>query len=66
MKEILTNIIAAAILAVGALAVITLGCAIPSIMSWLANYIGEPMTWILFLSTMFGICYACVKLGNNR
>lgn len=43
------------------LAVMTLCLAMPDILEWLSGYIGEAMTWAVFLFVVAGIILCCIK-----
>ena len=48
------------ILAVSICAVIALAQALPSILSWIAGYIGEFMTWVVFIFIVGAVILYCV------
>lgn len=56
VKYIVLGIIATALV----LAVFTLFLAMPSILEWLSGYIGETMTWVIFIGAIAGIISWCV------
>ena len=62
-RAILTAVIYAAlgiILAVAICAVIAFAQALPNILSWVAGYIGEFMTWVVFLFIVGAVILYCV------
>lgn len=56
VKYIVLGIIAAALV----LAVFTLFLAMPSILEWLAGYIGTTTTWVLFILIVGAVIAYCV------
>lgn len=49
------------LLTVAFLAVMTLCLAMPDILEWLSGYIGEMMTWTVFLFVVAGVILYCIK-----
>lgn len=47
------------------LAVMCLFLAMPDILEWISGYIGEFMTWVLFLTVVGCIIAWCVDKGRN-
>lgn len=39
--------------------------AMPDILEWISGYIGEPFTWVLFLTIVGCIIAWCVDKGRN-
>lgn len=45
----------------GIFAVLALGEALPSIMDWLAGYIGEFFAWVVFLFVVGSVIAVCIS-----
>lgn len=64
----LTNLIITTLLSIILTIVVLFGMALmlamPDILNWIAGYIGEPMTWILFIGSVVLFIKWCINHGK--
>lgn len=64
MKRVILTVVIYIVLAVLASALLVgsliLFLAMPDILNWVAGYIGEPMTWLLFLFILGSVILYCL------